>query len=332
MKIAIVGASGVVGRQMIQILEQRNFPLESLTLLASKRSAGMKIPFRGKLLEVEETTPNKFEGIQIALFSAGATASRLFAPEAASRNCLVIDNSSAWRMDAEVPLVVPEVNSVELKNIPKGIIANPNCCAIPLTVVLKPLHDVFTLRHVVVSTYQAASGKGHAAVEDLKAQTKDWVEGRKPVPTVFPGQMVQNLLMDWKPGENDYSEEEIKIVEETRKILNLPNLAVTPTTVRVPVITSHAESVHIQFEKPASAKEVKSLLKNAEGVHLIDLPYAPGNAPQPALVEGTDAVQVGRVRDDLSIFGAINLWLVSDNLRKGAALNAIQIAEKFLRS
>jgi aspartate-semialdehyde dehydrogenase len=241
---------------------------------------------------------------------------------------VVIDNSSAWRMDPEVPLVVPEVNMAAAADRPKGIIANPNCSTIQMVVALKPLHDAARIRHVVVSTYQAASGKGHAAVLELHDQVRHAAERKQHSPKVFPGVLAMNLLMDWKPGADDYSEEELKMVNETRKILGDPSIGVSPTTVRVPVETGHSESVHVQFHRPLFAEEAKRLLRDAPGVELMDGPYKPGHHPQPLHSAGTDAVFVGRVRDDLAVKGAINLWIVADNLRKGAALNAVQIAER----
>ncbi|HLM72145.1 MAG TPA: aspartate-semialdehyde dehydrogenase, partial [Polyangiaceae bacterium] len=266
----------------------------------------------------------------IALFSAGASIARELGPAAAARGAVVIDNSSAWRMDPDVPLVVPEVNMEAAMSRPRGIIANPNCSTIQMVVALKPLHDAARIRHIVVSTYQAASGKGHAAVEELLAQARDAAAGERPKASVFPGILAGNLLMDWKAGANDYSEEELKMVNETRKILGDSSIGVSPTTVRVPVVTGHSEAVHVQFHRPMHAEEAKRLLAGAPGVKLVDGPYAPGNHPQPLDSAGTDDVFVGRVRDDLAVPGAINLWVVADNLRKGAALNAVQIAERLL--
>jgi aspartate-semialdehyde dehydrogenase len=325
--VAVVGATGVVGREMLRILEQRRFPAKRVIALASRRSVGQKIPFGSAELEVREATPEAFAGVQIALFSAGATASRELAPQAVKAGAIVIDNSSAWRMDPDVPLVVPEVNMEHASHRPKGIIANPNCSTIQMVVALKPLHDAARIKHIVVSTYQAASGKGHAAAEELIEQIREHAAGKKATAKVFPAALSMNLLMDWKAGENDYSEEELKMVFETRKILGDSAIGVSPTTVRVPIVTGHSESVHVQFYRPMSAEEAKSLLKEAPGVKLTDAPYAPGRHPQPIDVPGTDAVFVGRVRDDLAVKGAINLWIVADNLRKGAALNAVQIAE-----
>ncbi|MBM4374023.1 MAG: aspartate-semialdehyde dehydrogenase [Deltaproteobacteria bacterium] len=325
--VAVVGATGLVGRAMLRILEERAFPAERVRALASPRSVGTRLPFRGAELEVEEACDANFEGVHIALFSAGAGPSRSLAPAAAARGAVVIDNSSAWRMDDAVPLVVPEVNPEAAHVRPRGIIANPNCSTIQMVVALKPLHDLATIEHIVVSTYQAASGKGQDAVADLEAQLRTLARGERPVPTVFPGPLAGNLLCDWKAGAEDYSEEELKMVNETRKILGDASLGVSPTTVRVPVVTGHSESVFVRFARPLGAPEAKDALRRAPGVTLLDEPYAPGRHPQPIDCAGRDDVFVGRVREDLAVKGALNLWIVSDNLRKGAALNAVQIAE-----
>jgi aspartate-semialdehyde dehydrogenase len=326
--VAVVGATGVVGREMLRTLEARRFPAERVLALASARSVGARLPFRDGEIEVGLATPEAFAGVDIALFSAGAAASRELGPAAAARGAVVIDNSSAWRMDPEVPLVVPEVNMAAARVRPRGIIANPNCSTIQMVVALKPLHDAAGLRHIVVSTYQAASGKGHAAVVELEEQVRAAAEGRPHAAKIFPGVLAMNLLMDWKPDHDDYSEEEIKMVNETRKIFGDASIGVSPTTVRVPVVTGHSESLHVQFHRPLFAEEAKRLLRAAEGVSLMDEPYGPGKHPQPIHSVGTDLVYVGRVRDDLAVKGAINLWVVADNLRKGAALNAVQIAER----
>jgi aspartate-semialdehyde dehydrogenase len=317
---------------MLRTLEQRKFPVKRVVPLASSRSAGTRVHFRGEEVTVQEATPEAFQGVQIALFSAGAAASRQLAPEAAARGAVVIDNSSAWRMDPEVPLVVPEVNLDHAHHRPKGIIANPNCSTIQLVVALAPLHRAARLKHIVVSTYQAASGKGHAAMEELQHHARAIALGEPFTPMIFPGALAFNLLSDWKAGEQGYSEEELKMVNETRKILGDPSIGVSPTTVRVPVLNGHSESVHVQFHRPMTAAEATSLLRGAPGMILDEQPYGPGLHPQPAQVSGKDEVLVGRIRDDLAVPGAINLWVVGDNLRKGAALNAVQIAEAlFLR-
>ena len=326
--VAVVGATGAVGREMLRVLEQRRFPVKRVVALASRRSLGTKLPFGGGEVTVSELTPQAFTGVDVALFSAGATVSREYGPIAASAGAVVIDNSSAWRMDPQVPLVVPEVNMSAAADRPRGIIANPNCATIQMVVALKPLHDAARIKHIVVSTYQATSGKGHAAVEELLAQTRSALDGREPESRVFPGTIAFNVLCDWKAGEDDYSEEETKIVQETRKILEDATLGVSPTTVRVPVLNGHSESIHVQFQRAMNAEEAKRLLRDAPGVILVGGAYAPGKNPQPVHASGTDAVYVGRVRNDLAVPGAINLFVVSDNLRKGAALNAVQIAER----
>jgi aspartate-semialdehyde dehydrogenase len=325
--VAVVGATGAVGREMLRTLERREFEADRVLALASRRSAGQTLPFRGSTLTVEELIPERFAGVDIALFSAGASVSREYGPIAAAAGAVVIDNSSAWRMDEDVPLVVPEVNPEAIMRRKKGIIANPNCSTIQMVVALKPLHDAARIKHIVVSTYQATSGKGHAAVEELQAQLRQIAAGKPPVVSVFPSQMAMNVLSDWKPGKDGYSEEELKLVHETRKILGDGDILVTPTCVRVPVVTSHSESVHVQFHRPLGAARARELLRGAPGIELVDGEYAPGAEPQPLHVANTDSVYVGRVRDDLAIPGAVNLWIVADNLRKGAALNAIQIAE-----
>jgi aspartate-semialdehyde dehydrogenase len=328
--VAVVGATGAVGREMLRTLEERRFPVGRLIALASPKSAGTKLTFAGREIEVLPLEASHFAGVRFALFSAGASVSREFGPIAAAAGAIVIDNSSAWRRDPECPLVVPEVNLEEAFHRPKGIIANPNCSTIQMVVALKPLHDAARLKHVIVSTYQATSGKGRAAVDELRAQAGAVLAGEAPSSKVFPAPIAFNLLSDWPAGDQDYSEEEWKMVHETRKILGDPSIGVSPTAVRVPVVNGHAESVHVQFHRPMSAAEAKDLLRNAEGVKLFDEAYAPGRHPQPLLASGTDWVHVGRVRDDLAVAGALNLWIVSDNLRKGAALNAVQIAERLL--
>ena len=312
---------------MLATLERRRFPHERVVALASERSAGQKLDFKGKKLTVETLGPASFKGVNIALFSAGASVSKEFGPIAAESGAVVIDNSSAWRMDPDVPLVVPEVNPEAAKDRKKGIIANPNCSTIQMVVALKPLHDAAGIRHIVVSTYQATSGKGQAASNELLAQIGEIGAGKPPTVKVFPGQMALNVLCDWKPGRDGYSEEELKMVNETRKILGDASIGVTPTCVRVPVVRGHSEAVHVQFKQPMTAKRALELLRGAPGVVLVEGEYVPGGEPQPLMAAGNDAVFVGRVRDDLAVPGAINLWVVSDNLLKGAATNAVQIAE-----
>jgi len=325
--VAVVGATGLVGREMLKTLAARSFPASRVVALASARSAGTTTHFAGEEIPVLEATAAAFEGVDIALFSAGGAASRELAPLAAERGAIVIDNSSAWRMDPEVPLVVPEVNPDAAKQRPKGIIANPNCSTIQMVVALKPIHQLSRIKHVVVSTYQAASGKGHAAVAELEAQQRQLAAGQTLTWEVFPGPIAQNVIMDWKAGTDGYSEEELKLVHETRKILEDDEIGVSPTCVRVPVAMGHSESLHIQCHGPIDAETVRRVLSEAPGIVVQDEGYAPGKHPQPVNCAGTDPVFVGRIRNDLAVPGAVNLWVVADNLRKGAALNAVQIAE-----
>lgn len=328
--VAVVGATGAVGREMLATLEKRKFPIKEIVCLASPRSAGSKITFNGKETTVRATSAEAFKGVQIALFSAGASVAREMGPAAAAAGAVVIDNSSAWRQDEKCPLVIPEVNAHAIKDRPRGIIANPNCSTIQMLVALKPLHDAAKLRHIIVSTYQATSGKGHAAVEDLLQQTRALANGEAVKPTIFPGQMAQNLLCDWKPGTDGYSEEELKMVFETGKILGDASIGVSPTCVRVPVVNGHSESVHAKFSRPITVEEAYALLRTAPGVSLDERAYAPGVHPQPIHASGRDEVFVGRIRKDLADPNALNLWVVGDNLLKGAALNAVQIAERVI--
>ncbi len=325
--VAVVGATGVVGREMLRTLERRQFPAKRVVALASERSTGKRLPYRGEELTVELLTKDAFAGVDIAIFSAGGGTSKEFAPAAAAAGAVVIDNSSAWRMDPDCPLVVPEVNPDAVKNRPKGIIANPNCSTIQMMVALKPLHDAARIKHIVVSTYQATSGKGNAALEELRSQTSQVAAGKTPEVNVFPKQMFGNVMSDWPSAGNRYSEEEMKMVNETRKILGDDSIGVTPTCVRVPVERGHSESIHLQFHRPMKLDEALSLLRQAPGVKLFDEEYQPGGEPTPLEAADTEPTYVGRVREDLAVPGAINLWVVADNLAKGAALNAVQIAE-----
>ena len=324
--IAIAGATGAVGRKMLAILEERNFPVDDLKLLASTRSAGKFLEFKGEKIAVEELRQNSFVNMDIALFSAGAGISREFAPAAVKSNCVVIDNSSAYRMEKDIPLVVPEVNSDAIGDNP-GIIANPNCSTIQMVMVLKPIHEKFKIKRVVVSTYQSVSGSGQKAIDELKNQTRDLFSGNEVKVNVYPHQIAFNCLphID-KFLENGYTKEEIKMVNETRKILGDDSVQVCPTTVRVPVFYSHSEALNIETEGPITGSVVKELLKAQSGISVVDDPL---NNEYPLAIEGEDKneVFVGRIRDDISCERAVNLWVVSDNLRKGAALNAVQIAE-----
>ena len=324
--IAIAGATGAVGRKMLAILEERNFPVDDLKLLASTRSAGKFLEFKGEKIAVEELRQSSFVNMDIALFSAGAGISREFAPAAVKSNCVVIDNSSAYRMEKDIPLVVPEVNSDAIGDNP-GIIANPNCSTIQMVMVLKPIHEKFKIKRVVVSTYQSVSGSGQKAIDELKNQTRDLFSGNEVKVNVYPHQIAFNCLphID-KFLDNGYTKEEMKMINETRKILGDDSVQVCPTTVRVPVFYSHSEALNIETEGPITGSVVKELLKAQSGISVVDDPL---NNEYPLAIEGEDKneVFVGRIRDDISCERAVNLWVVSDNLRKGAALNAVQIAE-----
>ncbi|MGE0785278.1 MAG: aspartate-semialdehyde dehydrogenase [Sandaracinaceae bacterium] len=327
LNVAVLGATGAVGREMLRVLEERAFPVGELRALATPKSAGQKLPFAGRELTVQAVTPEAFDGIQIALFSAGGGTSREWAPIAASRGATVIDNSSAWRMDPEVPLVVPECNLDAARTRPKGIVANPNCSTIQMVVALKPLHDESPVRRVVVSTYQAISGSGASAVNAFKAQCAALVNGEPVDAGPLKGQLAQNLLMHWsRDTASGYQEEELKMVHETRKILGDESIRVSPTAVRVPVINGHAESVAVELERPITAARARELLEKAPGVQVVD-DFANGVYPTPIQASGTDPVYVGRIREDVGNPGGILMWVVSDNLKKGAALNAVQIAE-----
>ncbi|GAQ94602.1 aspartate-semialdehyde dehydrogenase [Thermodesulfovibrio aggregans] len=328
--VAVVGATGAVGNEMIAVLEERDFPVESLRLFASERSEGVRLSFKGEEIPVETLKEDSFKGIDIALFSAGAERSKIWAPVAAKSGCVVIDNSSQWRMDPEVPLVVPEVNPHDLK-WHKGIIANPNCSTIQMVVALKPIHDVAKIKRVVVTTFQAVSGTGKKAMDELLQQTVALLNFKDIEIKVYPHQIAFNVLphID-KFLENGYTKEEMKMVNETKKIMGDPSIRVTATTVRVPVFRGHSESVNIETEKKITAQEVREILSKAPGVVVIDNPEK-NEYPLPIYASGRDEVFVGRIREDESIENGINMWIVSDNLRKGAALNAVQIAEELIR-
>lgn len=326
---AVVGATGAVGNEMIKTLEERAFPLERLRLFASERSEGKRMEFGDMMIPVETLNEKSFEGIDIALFSAGAERSKTWAPVAARSGCIVVDNSSQWRMDPEVPLVVPEVNSYDLK-WHKGIIANPNCSTIQMVVVLKPIHDAAKIRRVVVTTFQSVSGTGQKAINELMQQTADLLNFKAVTCTVYPYQIAFNVLphID-KFLENGYTKEEMKMVNETRKIIGDPAIRVTATTVRVPVFRCHSESLNIETGKKLTPDEVRAILSAAPGVIVYDAPDK-NIYPIPIDVAGKDETYVGRIREDETIENGINMWIVADNLRKGAALNAVQIAEKLI--
>ncbi len=324
--VAVVGATGVVGREMLKTLEERNFPLTEIRALASARSAGTKVTYKDVEFEVEELTEDSFEGVDIAIFSAGGSTSEKFAPFAARAGCIVVDNSSHWRMDERCPLVIPEVNAHALENH-NGIIANPNCSTIQMLVALKPIHDAAKIERIVVSTYQAVSGTGKAAIEELEKQITQIYSMKDVETNVYPHQIAFNILPQIDVFlDNDYTKEEMKMVNETRKIFEDDSIGVSPTAVRVPVFYGHSESINVQTQKKLTAKEVRVILSQADGIHVVDNP-SEKMYPMPLDCAGEDAVFVGRIREDESCENCINMWVVSDNIRKGAALNAVQIAE-----
>lgn len=325
-RVAVVGATGAVGAQMIEVLEERKFPLHTLCPLASSRSAGAIVLFQGQEVSVKLLTKDSFEGVDLALFSAGREVSKEFAPIAVKAGAIVIDNSSAWRMDKDVPLVVPEVNAQDLA-WHHGLIANPNCSTIQMVVALKPLHDAARVKRIVVTTFQSVSGTGKEAMDELMDECKDLLLFKQPRPKVYPFQIAFNCLPqidEFLPS--GYTKEEMKLVHETRKIMGDHSITVTATTVRVPVYIGHSESVNIETERKLTANEARALLSTAPGVQVYDDP-AHAVYPMPLDAVGKDEVYVGRIREDESIPNGLNLWVVADNLRKGAALNAVQIAE-----
>ena len=325
-KVAVVGATGAVGDLMVKVLEEKSFPVGELKPLASVRSLGKTVTFRGRQIPVEELKENSFEGIQVALFSAGGSVSKKFAPAAARAGAVVIDNSSAWRMDPEVPLVVPEVNP-EAALAHKGIIANPNCSTIQMVVALKPIYDAVGITRIVVTTFQAVSGTGKRAIEELRTQVSDIVNGREVSHEIYPHQIAFNCFPHIGAFlENGFSEEEMKMVNETQKIFEDPAIRVCATTVRIPVVYGHSESVNIETCKPISPEEVRRLLQAAPGVKVTDDP-SKGGYPVPLYAAGTDDTFVGRIRRDPSVNNGLAMWVVADNIRKGAATNAVQIAE-----
>ncbi|WP_122628946.1 aspartate-semialdehyde dehydrogenase [Lucifera butyrica] len=333
--VAILGATGAVGQEFLKLIAERNFPYNELKLLASERSAGKQIDFRGKTYTVEQAAPDSFKDVQIALFAGGA-ASKIFAPEAVKRGAVVIDNSSAFRMDPDVPLVVPEVNPEALKKH-KGIIANPNCSTIIMVMALKPIYDKAGIKRIVVSTYQAVSGAGKEAIDELTDQTRAVMAEQEVKATILPGaslskhyQIAFNLLpqIDVFVAEN-YTKEEMKMVHETHKILNDPSIGITATTVRVPVYRSHSESVNIEMKRPLSIEETKEILAAFPGVIVQDDP-AEMLYPMPLTASDRNEVFVGRIRPDHTVKYGLNLWVVGDQIRKGAALNALQIAEHMI--
>jgi aspartate-semialdehyde dehydrogenase len=328
----VVGATGAVGEIMRKVLEERGFPFRSIKFLASERSAGKPITFKGKTYTVEPIRPEAFAGVDIVLSSTPASVSLESSPMAAKAGAVVIDNSSAWRMGPEVPLVVPEVNADALRSIPKGIVANPNCSTIQMVVALKPLHDLARIKRVVVATYQASSGKGATGLVELDAQMSAAGRG-EPIPPAkaHAAQLVGNVLPhDWKAGEEGYTEEEWKMVRETRKIMGDESILVSPTTARVAVRVGHSEAINLEFHRPITPEQAREALRRAEGVVVLD-DLATKQVPLPLECEGRDEVFVGRIRRDPTVANGLNLWVVADNLRKGAATNAVQIAEVLVK-
>ena len=334
--VAVVGATGAVGSKMMEQLIKRKFPIGHIKFLASARSAGKSIEFNGETYTIEEATPEAFEGVNVALFSAGGSVSAVLAPEAAKRGAVVIDNTSHFRMDPEVPLVVPEVNRGDLAKH-KGIIANPNCSTIQMVAALEPIRHAFGLTKVIVSTYQAVSGAGISAIQELKAQSENWDAGKDVEANILPSgsdkrhyPIARNVIPQIdKFTDNGFTYEEMKMINETKKIMHAPELKVAATCVRVPVVSGHSDSVYIEVEKDASIQEIFEVLRNAPGVVLQD-DIATQTYPMPIYAEGEDATFVGRIRQDLDNSKGFHLWIVSDNLLKGAALNSIQIAEAML--
>jgi aspartate-semialdehyde dehydrogenase len=330
--VAVVGATGAVGEQMREVLEEREFPVGELRLLASERSAGQFLPFHDKQLRVGVLNEDSFRDIDIALFSAGGSVSDKFAPIAVAAGGVVIDNTARFRMEPDVPLVVPEVNANEIATYKsRGVIANPNCSTIQMVVALKPIHDAARIKRVVVSTYQSVSGAGRRAMEELSQQVSALYSGKELEMEKFPHQIAFNCIPHIDVFvDGGYTKEEIKMINETRKILGEPSLRVTATTVRVPVFCSHSESVNVETEKKLTAADTRAILREAPGVIVADEPE--NNVyPMPIEAVGKDATYVGRIREDDSVANGINLWVVADNLRKGAALNAVQIAEILIR-
>jgi len=330
--LAVVGATGAVGEQMREVLEERDFPVGELRLLASERSAGQLLPFRDKQFRVDVLNEDSFNDIDIGLFSAGGSVSDKFAPIAVAAGGVVIDNTARFRMEPDVPLVVPEVNAKEIANCKnRGVIANPNCSTIQMVVALKPIHDAARIKRVVVSTYQSVSGAGRRAMEELSQQVSALYNGKELAMEKFPHQIAFNCIPHIDVFvDGGYTKEEMKMINETRKILGEPSMRVTATTVRVPVFCSHSESINVETEKKLTAADVKAILREAPGVIVADEPED-NVYPMPIDAVGKDATYVGRIREDDSVANGINLWVVADNLRKGAALNAVQIAEILIR-
>jgi aspartate-semialdehyde dehydrogenase len=325
-RVAVLGATGAVGTEFLDLLETRNFPLADLKLLASARSAGRTISFRGEHLPVEAVQDHSFDGIDIVLASAGASISRHWAPKAIAAGAVVVDNSSAFRMDPSVPLVVPEVNPQAVASH-QGLIANPNCTTILMAVAIYPLHQVQPIRRIVAATYQSASGAGAKAMEEVKTQSWAILQGNPAIAEVFPYPLAFNLFPhNSKLNQQGYCEEEMKMVNETRKIFGTPNLRVTATCVRVPVLRAHSEAINLEFDQPFAVDRAREILSKASGIKLVD-DWSANYFPMPMDASGQDDVLVGRIRQDISHPCGLELWLCGDQIRKGAALNAVQIAE-----
>lgn len=327
--VAIVGVTGVVGEEMLNCLEKRDFPVGELRVMASSRSAGKKIKFKGEELTIIEATTDSFEGIDIALMAVESDQSKEFSPAAVKAGATVVDNSSAYRMDPECPLVVPEVNPEAVKEAKKGIIANPNCSTIIMNVPIWPLHKVNPVKKIIVSTYQAASGAGRPAMDELENTTKAWAKGEKIETSVLPYQLTMNLFCHNSPiGDNGYNQEEMKMTNETRKIFKAPEMMVMATCVRVPVMRAHCEAINLEFEKPIDEKEVVKILETAPGVKILD-DRDKNRSPQPVDATGQGDIIVGRIREDISVAAkkGIAMFVAGDQILKGAALNAVQVAE-----
>ena len=325
-RVAILGATGAVGTELMALLEERNFPVSKLKLLASPRSAGQTLQFRGESLIVEAVSDRSFDGIDLVLASAGASISKAWAPKAIAAGAVVVDNSSAFRMDANVPLIVPEVNPQAAAQH-QGLIANPNCTTILMAVAIYPLHLVQPIQRIVAATYQSASGAGARAMEEMKTQAQAILNGQKPVAEIFPYPLAFNLFPhNSKLNEQGYCEEEMKMVHETRKIFGVPDLQITPTCIRVPVMRAHSEAINLEFKQPFSVVQAREILSRAPGVRLVE-DWSANYFPMPMDASGEDNVLVGRIRQDISHPCGLELWLCGDQIRKGAALNAIQIAE-----
>lgn len=328
--VAVIGATGAAGSTTLRILEERKFPVKELRCYASERSAGRPVPFHGASVRLEKVTPGAFKGVEIAFFSAGSTQSRELSPLAVKAGAVVVDKSSAFRMDPRVPLVVPEINAHAVKGH-SGIVASPNCTTVVAVMPLKPLHDSAGLRRVVATSYQAVSGAGVRGVEELRRQTLAWAHGERMGVEFFPHQIAFNLIPQIdRFADNGYTGEELKLVDEIRKILELPDLKISPTTVRVPVFTAHSVAVNVETERPVTAGRAREIFADFPGLRVWDDP-AQSRYPMPVIVEGQDDCFVGRIREDPTLMHGLNFWVVGDQLRKGAATNAVQIAELLIR-